>query len=243
MTYISGFVVPVPDASKQTYIDYSRAAWPTFRRFGALRQVECWGDDIPDGKLTDFRRAVQAKDDETVVFGWIEWPDRATADTSWQKMQDDPEMAQMGNMPFDGSRMIWGGFAPVFAGGKDEGAGYYSGFVLAVPEDKRQPYVEMAGVGWEQFRKLGALCNIECWGEDVPHGKLTDFYRATKAENDEVVVFAWIGWPDRATAEAGFKALQAEPTAPEMANLEMPFDGKRMFWGGFSPVMDSARAG
>lgn len=241
MSYISGFVAPVPTASKQAYIEHARRALPVFQGYGALRQVECWGEDVPDGKLTDFRRAVQAREDETVVFGWIEWPDRATADASWQKMQSDPGMAQMGDMPFDGARMIWGGFAPVFEGGRDEGAGYYSGFVLAVPANRKQPYLEMADMAWNQFRQVGALCNIECWGEDVPHGRTTDFYRATKAEDGEVVVFAWVGWPDRAAADAGFKAMEANP--PEMDNMEMPFDGQRMFWGGFAPVLDSARAG
>lgn len=238
MSYVSGFVAAVPNANRQSYADHADRAWPHFRRYGARRMVECWGEDVPDGKVTDFRRAVQAKEDEAVVFGWVEWPDRATADASWQKMQDDPDMAQMGEMPFDGSRMIWGGFAPVFEQGRDAGAGYYSGFVLAVPEDKRQAYVDMARMGWDMFRKVGALYHIEAWGEDVPHGKLTDFYRATKAEDGEVIVFSWVGWPDRATCDAGWKAMMEDEATAGMENMEMPFDGKRMFWGGFAPILD-----
>lgn len=238
MSYYSGFVTAVPTANKQAYIDHARRALPFFQKYGALRQVECWGEDVPDGKLTDFRRAVQAKDDETVVFGWIEWPDRATADTSWEKMQGDPDMAQMGDMPFDGARMIWGGFTPVFEKGRDEGAGYYQGFVLAVPEGKQQAYVDMAQIGWDMFGKLGALYHVEAWGEDVPHGKVTDFYRATKAEDGEVIVFSWVGWPDRATCDAANKAMMEDPAMEDMGGMEMPFDGKRMFWGGFAPVVD-----
>lgn len=114
MSYYSGFVVTVPNTGKQAYVDHAAKAWPLFSKHGAVRMVENWGEDVPDGKLTDFRRAVQAKPDETVVFSWIEWPDRQTADAAWKKIEADPAMEQMGEMPFDGKRMIWGGFAPVF---------------------------------------------------------------------------------------------------------------------------------
>jgi len=81
---------------------------------GAKRVLECWGDDVKDGKLTDFRRAVQAKDDEAVVFSWIEWPDKATRDAAMTKVMNDPRLnAQTNPMPFDGKRMIFGGFSPV----------------------------------------------------------------------------------------------------------------------------------
>ncbi|HWH18157.1 MAG TPA: DUF1428 domain-containing protein, partial [Allosphingosinicella sp.] len=79
--------------------------------YGALRIVETWGDDIPDGKLTDFRRAVKAEEGENVVFSWIEWSDRAARDEAWPKIMADPDMhPDHGNMPFDGKRMFWGGF-------------------------------------------------------------------------------------------------------------------------------------
>ena len=82
-----------------------------FLEFGALRVVEAWGDDVPDGKQTDFKRAVQAKDNETVVFSWIEWPDKATRDAAMEKTRNEPRMVEP--MPFDGKRMIFGGFVPV----------------------------------------------------------------------------------------------------------------------------------
>ena len=89
-----------------------------FMEFGALRVIECWGDDVPDGTLTDFRKAVQATGDEDVVFSWIEWPDKATRDAGYARMMDpanpDPRMDPAKNpMPFDGKRMIFGGFTPV----------------------------------------------------------------------------------------------------------------------------------
>ncbi|MBX3724512.1 MAG: DUF1428 domain-containing protein [Xanthomonadales bacterium] len=115
MSYIDGFVIAVPTANKQAFIEHARRFDPVFVEYGATRVVECWGDDVPAGKQTDFQRAVQARDDETVVFSWIEWPDKATRDAGMAKMMEDPRMDPKTNpMPFDGMRMIFGGFEPVF---------------------------------------------------------------------------------------------------------------------------------
>jgi len=114
MAYIDGFVIAVPTANKQKFIDHAKRADAFFLELGATRIVECWADDVPDGKLTDFHRAVQATGDETVVFSWVEWPDKATRDAAYPKMMEDPRMDPTKNpMPFDGARMIYGGFAPV----------------------------------------------------------------------------------------------------------------------------------
>lgn len=114
MAYIDGFVIAVPNANKQKFIDHARKFDPVFIEFGATRVVECWGDDVPAGKVTDFQRSVLAKDDEAVVFSWIEWPDKATRDAGMAKMMEDPRMdPSLNPMPFDGARMIYGGFSPV----------------------------------------------------------------------------------------------------------------------------------
>jgi uncharacterized protein YbaA (DUF1428 family) len=122
VSYIDGFVIAVPTANKQKFIDHARQGDSVFIDLGATRVVECWGDDVQDGKVTDFRKAVQAEDDETVVFSWIEWPDKETRDTAFAKMTDwmnkpekaDPRMDPKRNpMPFDGKRLIFGGFAPI----------------------------------------------------------------------------------------------------------------------------------
>ena len=114
MAYFDGFVVAVPTANKQKFIDHAKAGDAVFLEFGATRVVECWGDDVPPGKHTDFQRAVQATEDETVVFSWIEWPDKATRDAGMEKMMKDPRMnPDINPMPFDGKRMIFGGFVPV----------------------------------------------------------------------------------------------------------------------------------
>ncbi len=114
MNYVDGFVLAVPTANKQKFIDFARKFDTIFMEFGALRIVECWGDDVPPGKQTDFFRSVQATEEETVVFSWIEWPDKATRDAGMAKMMEDPRMDMEANpMPWDGARMIYGGFAPV----------------------------------------------------------------------------------------------------------------------------------
>jgi len=115
MSYIDGFVIAVPVANREQFIAHANTFDPIFLEVGATRVVECWGDEIPDGKLTDFRRAVQAKDDESVVFSWIEWPDKATRDAGMEKFMKDPRLDAVGAMPFDGKRMIFGGFAPVMS--------------------------------------------------------------------------------------------------------------------------------
>lgn len=118
MSYIDGFVIAVPKANRQKFIDHANMADTMFIELGATRVIECWGDDVPDGNVTDFRKAVQATGEEDVVFSWIEWPDKATRDAAMAKMMDpentDPRMDQTNNpMPFDGKRMIFGGFAPL----------------------------------------------------------------------------------------------------------------------------------
>ena len=108
--YVDGFVCAVPNANKEAYREHAASAWPMFKQAGATRMVECWGDDVPRGKLTDFYGAVKAAPDEVVVFSWIVWPDKASRDAGNKKMMEDPAMADMADMPFDGKRMIYGGF-------------------------------------------------------------------------------------------------------------------------------------
>lgn len=114
MPYIDGFIMAVPTANKERFIKHAKLGDAVFRELGATRVLECWGDEVPEGKVTDFRRAVKASDDETVVFSWIEWPDKPTRDAGMEKVMSDPRMQPEANpMPFDGQRLIYGGFAPV----------------------------------------------------------------------------------------------------------------------------------
>ena len=110
MRYIDGFLVPVPVDKKEAYREAATRAAALFKEYGAMRIVECWGDDLPDGKLTDFKMSVKAEKGETVVFSWIEWPSKATRDSGNAKFMKDPRMKALGDMPFDGKRMVFGGF-------------------------------------------------------------------------------------------------------------------------------------
>lgn len=118
MTYVDGFLIAVPKANKDKFIHHAQMGDSIFIEQGATRILECWQDDVSPGKQTDFFRAVDAKEDEAVVFSWIEWPDKETRDKAMGKieelMKNDPRMSPDTNpMPFDGMRMIYGGFTPI----------------------------------------------------------------------------------------------------------------------------------
>jgi uncharacterized protein YbaA (DUF1428 family) len=233
MSYVEGFVLAVPAANKETYREHAARAAPLFKEFGATRMVENWGDDVPDGKLTDFKRAVKAKPDEVVLFSWFEYPDKATRDKANEKMRSDPRMKAMGaEMPFDGQRMIFGGFAPIVDERGSGKMGYVDGFVVPVPDGNKETYREMATKAATKFKQYGAVRIVEAWGDDVPDGKVTDFKGAVQSTPGEKIVYSWIEWPSKEARDEGWKKMMAEPH-PET----MPFDGKRMIWGGFSPIV------
>ncbi|MGH8193778.1 MAG: DUF1428 domain-containing protein [Woeseiaceae bacterium] len=238
MSYIEGFVVAVPAANKDAYARHAAEAAPLFKGFGATRVVEGWADDVPEGKVTDFRRAVKAKEDEVVVFGWMEYPSRQARDAANEKMMSDPRMKEMGAaMPFDGQRMIFGGFeSMVDETGGDRG-GYLDGYLVPVPEGNKQAYREMAQKAADVFKEYGATRVVEAWADDVPNGKVTDYKGAVKAKDDEKVVYSWVEWPDKATRDEGWKRVMDDPRMqPDKEN--MPFDGQRMIYGGFMPILD-----
>ena len=111
MSYMDGFVAAVPNDKKADYIAHAEKFGQVFKRHGALRMIDSWGDDVPDGEVTSFPMAVQAKPDETVVFAWVLWPDKATRDAGMKAVFEDPEMQpDVSPMPFDGKRLIYGGF-------------------------------------------------------------------------------------------------------------------------------------
>lgn len=114
MSYIQGFLIPVPEKSKVAYRELAELSAPVFKEYGATRIVESWGDEIPDGTVTDFKRAVKAQEGEVVVFSWIEWPSKTIYEAAVEKMESDERWKQIPEMPFDGKRMIWAGFQPIF---------------------------------------------------------------------------------------------------------------------------------
>jgi len=240
MTYFEGFVVPVPEGNKDAYLKHAANFAPLIREVGVQRMVESWESDVPEGKLTDFRKAVDAKPDEKIVFSWFEYPNRQARDATNEKFMSDPQIAEAAGkeMPFDGKRMVMGGFDAIVEEGSGGGS-YTDGFVVPVPEGKREAYRELASKMAKVFRQHGATRVVEAFSDDVAHGKVTDFYRAVKAEDGEGVVFSFIEWPDKAARDEAWKAIMADESLRPQG--ETPFDGKRMFWGGFEKILDTAQ--
>lgn len=112
--YVQGFVLAVPTANKDAFIKHAKEAAEIFKEYGVLKCVECWGDDVPDGEVTSFPMAVKKQPDETVVFSWYIWPSKEALDAAMPKIMEDPRLEPANNpMPFDGKRLIYGGFVPV----------------------------------------------------------------------------------------------------------------------------------
>jgi uncharacterized protein YbaA (DUF1428 family) len=239
MSYVEGFVAAVPAANKAAYIKHVAEAAALFKEFGATRMVETWGDKVPDGKVTDFKGAVKAKADEVVVFSWIEYPSKEAREAADERVRTDPRMKEMGSsMPFDGKRLIFGGFAPIVEEVAQGTMGYVDGFVVPVPVAKKEDYRAMAAKSAAVFKEYGAIRIVEAWGDDVPDGKVTDYKGAVKATGDEQVVYSWIEWPSKEHHDAVWPKIMAdERMKPDRAG--MPFDGQRMIYGSFAPILDA----
>jgi uncharacterized protein YbaA (DUF1428 family) len=177
---------------------------------------------------------------EKIVFSWFEYPSKDVRTATTEKMMSDPRMEEMSkNVPFDAKRMIYVGFEAIVEEGS-AGGSYADGFVVPVPTGKRDAYRELASKMAKVFRANGASRVVEAFADDVQHGKVTDFYRAVKAEDGESVVFSFIEWPDKATRDDAWKAIMADESLKPTG--EMPFNGQRMFWGGFDKILDTAQS-
>tara|TARA_Y100001947_G_C10290565_1_gene282613 strand:- start:243 stop:959 length:717 start_codon:yes stop_codon:yes gene_type:complete len=236
MSYTLGFVLAVPAANEDAYRKHAANAFPIFKDTGIIRMVEAWEDDVPDGNLTDMRKAVNAEAGEKIVFSWIEYPSKEIADAADEKMRNDPRMAEMGGtMPFDGKRMIYAGFETLSDVGSADGTGYISGMVAPAPANGKENYAEFARSMAAIFHEYGATRIFDGWGVDVPPGEVTDFQRAVQAKNDESIAFGWIEWPSKEACDSGWEQMMSDE---RMQNNEMPFDGKRMIFGNFRPIVD-----
>jgi uncharacterized protein YbaA (DUF1428 family) len=238
MTYFEGFIVPVPEGNKDAFTSHANGLSGALRDCGVRRQVEAWESDVPEGKQTDFHKAVDAGAHEKAVFAWFEYPDRQARDAANEKMMSDTSMEDMSkDIPFDAKRMILGGFEAVVEEGSGGGS-YVDGIVVPVPTDKRDEYASLAGKNAKVFVEYGATRVIETLGDDVPHGKVTDFYRAVQAKDGETVAFSFIEWPDKATRDQSWEKIMQDNRMQHGGGL---FDGSRMFWGGFEKVVDTSQ--
>lgn len=237
MTYVAGFVVAVPEAKRQAYIATANAGVSLFREFGAQRQVEAWDDDVREGELTDFRRAVKATPDEKIVFSWHEYASKSAADEANKKIMSDPRMAEIGkDMPFDGQRMIFGGFEGILERGSRGKASYIDGSLVPTPADSREVYLSYAGKVADILMEHGATRVVDAWSDNVPDGKVTDFRRSVNAAPEEAVVFSWVEWPSKAARDAAWEKIIKDP---RMHEGNPPQDESRRVSGGFVPIMDA----
>jgi uncharacterized protein YbaA (DUF1428 family) len=250
MTYIEGFVIPVPTAHKDQFVAHARTIDAMFIEQGAIRVVETWQDKVEKGHTTDFFGAVDCGEDESVAFAWIEWADKAARSTGMgaidTAMGTDPRNDPAQNpMPFDGKRMIYGGFDALVEEGTITPGAYVQGFLVPVPSGNQAAYRKAALDMWGIMKDYGALRVVEAWQDDVPHGKQTDFFRAVKAEDGEIVVFSFVEWESGEICEAAHdKMMQDERIKAFMGanpDAKPPFDGKRMVYGGFRPVVELNR--
>lgn len=237
MTYVEGFLSPVPLANKEAYLAHAAQAAPILRDLGVVRIVEAWGDDVPRGKLNDMWMAVDAREDETVVFSWFEYPDRATRDATVGKLMNDPRLAgMMDAVPFDTHRMVWGGFESVSEAGEARATGYVDGVVLPLKAGRCDDYARFAAATTDTFLDHGALRVMDAVADDVTAGEVTDFLRAVNVEDGEIPAFGWVEWPDKPTRDAGWAKVMADP---RLADSAPPFDGKRMIFGGFTTIINA----
>ena len=250
MTYIEGFVIPVPNANKDKFIAHAGRIDPAFLDHGASRVLECWQDNVAKGHTTDFFGAVDCKEDESVAFGWVEWPDRDTRTAAHDRFEklmktDDRLNPEKNPMPFDGKRMIFGGFAPLVEEGDAIADPYVQGFIVPVPEGNKEAYREAALAMWNIMKDYGASRVIEAWQDNVPKGQQTDFFRSVKAEPGEIVVFSFIEWESREVCDASHEKMMQDERMKnfmeQSPDAECPFDGKRMVYGSFRPVVELTR--
>ena len=239
MAYIEGFVVPVPAANKEAYRKHAVDNAPIFKEFGVVRVVEAWGDAVPDGKVTDFKGAVQAKPDEVVVFAWFEYPSKSVRDDAVARMTADPRMKSMStNLPFDAMRMIYAGFDALVDEGTRGTAAYVDATLIPVATADKEAVRAWAKKMAALFREYGATRVIDAWGDDVPDGKVTDYKRAVKAKDGETVLYGWVEWASKESRDKAWEKMMADPRM-QPGGEKPPFDGQRMVYGGFVPLIDA----
>lgn len=237
MAYVDGFVLAVPNANKEAYRKLATDASRVFKKHGAIGFVENWGVEVPQGKTNCMNSAVMKKPDETVMFSWIVWPDRATRDTGNNAVMEDPELGGPGmEMPFDGMRMIYGGFDVVLGDALAE-PGIIDGTVLPVPAEKRAEYVAASKKMAEMFLEHGATSVVDAWADDVPEGKVNSFHTAVLEKPGEAVVFSWINWPNADVQKKAWETIMGDPRMEKYNPKTVGADMGRMIFGSFSPLV------
>ncbi len=238
MAYFQGFIIPVPEANRESYLKMARESVPLFTDYGARRIVECWGCDVPRGEVTDMFGAVNAEKNENIVFSWIDWGTKDTFDKAHEDMMSDERMEEPQEMPFDGMRMIYSGFETVGESGTSDSTGYVQGYVAPVPKDNRDAFADMCKTMRALAIDHGALRAADGWAEEMEDGKVTDFKQAVKAQTGEAIAFGYAEWPSKDAFDKGAEKMRMDKRMPP-PGAEMPMDGKRLIYGGFEILLDT----
>jgi len=241
MTYIQGFLVPVPEGNKQVYREMAASAVPVFEKHGMVRMVECWSDDVPHGETTDMYRGVNAEKGEIVVFSWVDWGSKETWQKAHKAFAEDEEMEAPAEMPFDGKRMVYAEFDMLGEAGEGGDTRYVNGYVAPVPRTNKEAFAEMCAAMREMAIEVGALRAVDSYAASLADGKVTDFKRAVKAENGEGVAFGFTEWASKEACEQGMAKMREDSRMPPPGS-DMPVDGKRLIFGGFEVLLDTAGA-
>ncbi len=237
MIYVQGMMAPIAIEKKAHYAEFAAKAAQVFKQHGALSVVECWGDDLPDGEINDMKTAVKLEPGETTLFSYVIWPSKSVRDEGMPSVFSNSLFSKDFDPGMDGRRMFFGGFKPIVSHGKPSGsANYIDGFLLAVPRTNQETYRQMAEEAWGFFEKYGAVSMFECWGDDVPDGKVTSPAIATQKTPDEDVLFSWVGWPSKDARDKGYETMFQDPDMKPPD--QVPFDGSRMMYGGFELIVD-----
>jgi uncharacterized protein YbaA (DUF1428 family) len=180
---------------------------------------------------------VKAERDEIVVFSWLEYPSREARDAANKKITSDPRMKELGAaMPFDGTRMIYGGFTTMRDDGGAFEMGYVDGSLVPVPVANKAAYSDIAAKQAAVLREHGATRVVNAWGDDIPDGKITDYRGAVKAKSEETVVYTWVEWPSKDVRDAGWRKVFVDA---RMRLDNLPYDHTRRVHGGFAPVLEA----
>lgn len=242
MGYFQGFLVPVPQDKKEAYRAMAADAVPYFEKYGMVRMVESWGVDVPHGEVTDMYRGIKAEEGENVVFSWVDWGTKEVCEKAHAAMMEDKDMEMPGEMPFDGMRMAFAGFELLGEKGKGGRSGYVQGYLAPAPVGNRAAVETMTAAMRDIAIDAGALRAVDGWAEDIADGKVTDLKMPVAAKDGEAVVFGFHEWADQAAYEAGSAKMREDERMAQFA-AEMPVDGKRMVFGGFEVLLDTAQEG
>ena len=235
MDYFQGFLIPVTASKKDEYLKLAKESAPFFAEYGAGRTVENWASDVPKGDITDMWRGVKAKDDESVVFSWVEWESKAAVDKAHEGMTSDERMNEPAEMPFDGMRMIYAGFEVLGESGERRKPGYVQGYVAPVPKANREAYAEMCATMRQIALDCGAQRLVDGWSDDIADGKETDFKQAVNAKDGESIAFGFAEWPSKEAFEEGSAKMMQDERMPQPGS-DMPMDGQRLIYGGFETI-------